>query len=124
MGARITEVVVDCADPEGLAAFWSAVLGWPVVDRDEGSVEIGGTADGPTLLFEPVPEAKHVKNRLHLDVNPTDRDQAAEVERIVGLGARRVDIGQHDDPAADWVVLADPEGNEFCVLRTRVDPES
>jgi catechol 2,3-dioxygenase-like lactoylglutathione lyase family enzyme len=119
MAARLTEIVVDCADAERLAAFWCAVLGWDVVDRDEGSVEIGGPAGWPTLLFEPVPDPKVVKNRIHLDVNPTDRDHAQEVERILALGARHVDIGQGD---VRWVVLADPEGNEFCVLRTRVDP--
>jgi len=120
MAARLTEIVVDGHDPERLAAFWSGVLGWEVVDRDEGSVEIAGPGDGPTLLFEPVPEDKIVKNRLHLDVNPTDRDRDAEVERIIGLGAVPVDVGQRD---VDWVVLADPEGNEFCVLAERVDPD-
>jgi catechol 2,3-dioxygenase-like lactoylglutathione lyase family enzyme len=113
MGVKLTEFVVDCADPEALAAFWCAVLGWEVIDRDDdGSVEIG---DGslPTLLFEPVPEAKVVKNRIHIDVRPTE-DQQAEVGRIIGLGATLIDIGQGD---VSWVVLADPEGNEFCVLR-------
>jgi catechol 2,3-dioxygenase-like lactoylglutathione lyase family enzyme len=119
MAARLTEIVVDSADPEPLAAFWCEVLGWEVVDRDEGDVEIGGSSGGPTLLFQLVADRKQVKNRIHLDVNPTDRDQAAEVERIVALGARRIDIGQGD---VRWVVLADPEGNEFCVLGTRVDP--
>jgi catechol 2,3-dioxygenase-like lactoylglutathione lyase family enzyme len=123
VSARLTEIVVDCANPERLAEFWCEVLGWEVVDREgDGSVEIGGPAGGPTLLLEPVPDRKQGKNRIHLDVNPTDRDQAAEVERIIGLGATHVDIGQHDDPDANWVVLADPEGNEFCVLHTRVDP--
>ena len=123
MAARLTEIVVDSQDPERLAAFWCEVLGWQVVDRDQGSVEIQGRAVGPTLLFEPEGDDRVVKNRIHLDVNPTDRDRDAEVERLLALGARHIDIGQHDDPEADWVVLADPEGNEFCVLNRRVAPE-
>jgi catechol-2,3-dioxygenase len=119
VAARLTEIVIDSQDPELLAAFWCAVLGWDVVDRDEGSVEIGGPGGGPTLLFEPVSDRKVVKNRVHLDVNPSDRDHEAEVDRIIGLGAVPVDIGQRD---VDWVVLADPEGNEFCVLAERVEP--
>jgi catechol 2,3-dioxygenase-like lactoylglutathione lyase family enzyme len=119
--ARLTEIVVDCTDAERLAEFWCGVLGWEIVDRDEGDVEIGGRGGMPTILFQPVPEPKTVKNRIHLDVNPTDRDQAEEVERIVALGARRVDVGQGDQT---WVVLADPEGNELCVLRSRVEPET
>jgi hypothetical protein len=70
----------------------------------------------PTLTFAYVPEGKTVKNRLHLDVNPTDREQDEEVRRLLGLGARHADVGQGDE---DWVVLADPEGNEFCVLASR-----
>jgi catechol 2,3-dioxygenase-like lactoylglutathione lyase family enzyme len=116
MSSKFTELVIDCRDAERLAAFWCEVLGYEVVDREEGMVEIGGGGPGPTLLFAPVPEPKTVKNRLHIDVNPSDREQDAEVERILGLGARRVDVGQGD---VDWVVLADPEDNEFCVLRTR-----
>jgi len=70
----------------------------------------------PTLTFASVPGVKRIKNRLHLDLNPTDRSQAEEVRRLLGLGARHVDVGQGDQ---SWVVLADPEGNEFCVLATR-----
>jgi hypothetical protein len=119
MGSRFTELVVDCHDPAALAEFWAAVLDYRIADADaeEGLVEIGGPAgSGPTIVFVKVPEPKTVKNRLHIDVNPRDRDQAAEVERIIGLGARRADVGQGD---VSWVVLADPEGNEFCVLRTQ-----
>ena len=87
--------------------------------RYQGRIEIAGPpGSGPSPTFVPVPEAKTVKNRLHIDVNPVGCDQAQEVERLMGLGARRVDIGQGDP---SWVVLADPEGNEFCVLRARVD---
>jgi len=69
------------------------------------------------LTFAHVPEAKIVKNRLHLDVSPTDREQDEEVRRLLGLGARHADVGQ--GPDVSWVVLADPEGNEFCVLADR-----
>jgi catechol 2,3-dioxygenase-like lactoylglutathione lyase family enzyme len=114
MSAKLTEIVVDCEDADRLAEFWCSVLGWKVVDRDEDSVEIGDRGDGPTLLFAPVPEAKTVKNRIHLDVRAVDGNPRAEVERILRLGAHTVDIGQGN---VSWVVLADPEGNEFCVLQ-------
>ncbi|QNN53996.1 VOC family protein [Nocardioides mesophilus] len=124
MTSRFTELAIDCADPEGLARFWCAVLGYEVLDTDDGLFTIGpqpipDAQRGPvppTLTFARVPETKTVKNRLHLDVNPTDRDQADEVRRLLGLGARPADVGQRD---ASWVVLADPEGNEFCVLASR-----
>ena len=105
---------IDCADPAALARFWAEVLDYkidPSVDPNEISVSPkSGTAT--PLLFIGVPEGKTIKNRLHLDLRP--EDQAAEVERVIGLGAKRVDIGQGEQT---WVVLADPEGNEFCVLR-------
>jgi len=117
MASRFTELIVDSADPQRLAAFWAAVLGWQVTVSDDEGVEIAGPpGSGPSLVFVPVPEAKTIKNRLHIDVNPVGCDQAQEVERLIGLGARRVDIGQGEQT---WVVLADPEGNEFCVLRSR-----
>jgi catechol-2,3-dioxygenase len=116
MACRFTELVVDANDPPALADFWSQVLGYQVSDTSDQWVEIKGPQP-PTLLFAKVPEAKTVKNRVHIDVNPTDRSQKEEVERIVGLGARPADVGQKD---VSWVVLADPEGNEFCVLRSRV----
>ena len=119
MGSRFTELVVDAVDPQHLARFWSAVLGWQPTGRDEGAVEIAATGGGgPSLTFVPVSEAKTSKNRLHIDVTPVGCDQEDEVERLLGLGARRVDVGQGE---RSWVVLADPEGNEFCVLRARVD---
>lgn len=117
MSSRFTELCVDCRDAPALAEFWCAVLDWRVTDTEPGYVEIKGDDPGPTILFAEVPEAKTVKNRIHIDVNPRDREQGEEVERILGLGARRADVGQGDD--VSWVVLADPEGNEFCVLRTR-----
>ena len=116
MSSRLTEIAVDCHDPAALAEFWCAVLDWRVDDTEPGLVEIKGDDPGPTIVFVVVPESKTVKNRVHIDVNPRDREQAEEVERILGLGARLVDVGQGDVP---WVVMADPEGNEFCVLRTR-----
>jgi predicted enzyme related to lactoylglutathione lyase len=116
MSSRFTELCVDCRDPAALAEFWCDVLGWRVNETEPGLVEIKGDDPGPTIVFAEVPEPKTVKNRVHIDVNPRDREQPEEVERILALGARRVDVGQGDVP---WVVLADPEGNEFCVLRTR-----
>lgn len=126
MTSRFTELTVDCRDPEGLAAFWCEVLDFEVIDRSEGKVEIGswvptveevrGRQMPPTLLFVRVPEDKAVKNRLHLDVSPIDRGTEDEVSRLLALGATRTDVGQ--GPARNWVVMADPEGNEFCVLRT------
>ena len=118
MASKFTELVIDCAEPERVAAFWAEVLSYRVTERDEESVLLEGPeGSGPGLLFVIVPEPKSVKNRLHIDVNPHDRDQDEEVERLIALGARRVDIGQGEQT---WAVLADPEGNEFCVLRTRV----
>jgi len=121
MGSRFTELVIDCADPGRVADFWARVLDYDVIDRGpKGEVEIGRKVSGsPTLVFVPVPEPKTVKNRVHIDVNPTSADQDAELERLLALGARRVDVGQ--TPEVSWVVLADPEGNEFCLLRRQVD---
>ncbi len=128
MTSKFTELAIDCADPVGLAAFWCAVLDYEVQDDDEddGIVIIGSplVPEGknrvgpvpPALTFARVPEGKTVKNRLHLDVNPTDREQDDEVRRLLDLGARHADVGQGD---ASWVVLVDPEGNEFCVLAGR-----
>ncbi|MBO1332405.1 VOC family protein [Streptomyces sp. VRA16 Mangrove soil] len=126
MASRFTEVVVDCHDPERLAAFWCAVLDFEVIDRGKDKVEIGSwepTVEEvrarqmpPTVVFIQVPEGRTVKNRLHLDVSPIDRSTDDEVARLRELGATPVDVGQ--DPGSTWVVMADPEGNEFCVLRT------
>jgi predicted enzyme related to lactoylglutathione lyase len=119
MTSRFTEVCVDCRDPHLLAGFWQQVLDWQITETDENGVWVqleSPEGSGPSLSFVEVPEEKVAKNRLHIDVSPRDRDQDAEVERIIALGARRIDIGQGDQT---WVVLADPEGNEFCVLRTR-----
>jgi predicted enzyme related to lactoylglutathione lyase len=125
MPLRIQNVTIDAVDPRPVAAFWEQALGWrrTAEDADEivleppaGSAEDGVVAD---LLVVAVPEGRQGKNRLHLDLRPDD--QAAEVRRLEGLGARRVDIGQGDD--VTWVVMADPDGNEFCVLRALTDAE-
>jgi len=126
MASRFTELAIDCADPLGLARFWCAVLDYEVRDEDDEMVTIGApvapdaeTPLGPvppTLTFARVPEAKTVKNRLHLDVDATDREQDDEVRRLLDLGARHTDVGQGE---VSWVVLVDPEGNEFCVLAGR-----
>ncbi len=126
MTSKFTELAFDCADPSALAQFWCAVLGYEVQREEDGVITIGSplVPEGkdrrgpvpPTLTFARVPEGKTVKNRLHVDVNPTDREQQDEVDRLLELGARQVDVGQGEQP---WVVLADPEDNEFCVLAGR-----
>jgi hypothetical protein len=124
MACRFSELVVDCRDPESLAAFWAAVLDYRVLGDEHGAIEIG-PAEGfggpaPTLVFAPVADPTPGKRRLHVDLNATDRDQDAELERLLGLGATRADVGQTGDEG--WHVLADPEGNQFCLLRSRLDP--
>jgi Glyoxalase-like domain len=127
MSSKFTELAIDCADPGGLARFWCSVLDYAVQhEDDDGSITIGSpmVPDGknrrgpvpPILTFARVPEGKTVKNRIHIDVNPADREQDEEVRRLLGLGATHADVGQGD---VSWVVLADPEGNEFCVLAGR-----
>lgn len=125
MDIRIQCVCIDTTDPVRLAAFWEQALGWRrtsvatdvvVLEPPAGSPEDGVA---PDLLFVLVPEAKAAKNRLHLDLRP--HDQAAEVARLEALGARHVDIGQGTE--VSWVVMADPDGNEFCVLRALTQPE-
>jgi predicted enzyme related to lactoylglutathione lyase len=112
MGLRFTEVCIDAADIQALADWWGDVLGWRSEPTDDGDVVLRAPAGaGPDWLFLAVPDEKVVKNRIHFDLTPDD--QRAEVERLVALGARHVDVGQGEE---SWVVLADPEGNEFCVL--------
>jgi predicted enzyme related to lactoylglutathione lyase len=123
MGSALIEIVVDCQDPKRVAEFWAEVLGWPLTEAERGFYWLSSTGDytspKPMLVFVPVDEQKAGKNRVHIDVCPSGCDQAEELERLLGLGARKVDVGQGDAP---WVVLADPEGNEFCLLGRRVDP--
>jgi predicted enzyme related to lactoylglutathione lyase len=115
---RLYTVVIDARDPTALGQFWADALGWRILaDDDQEEVIVGANAQAyPGLCILRVPEPKTIKNRLHLDLVPDDaEDKEAEIERLIALGATRVDIGQAPD--ASWVVLADPEGNEFCVLR-------
>jgi hypothetical protein len=122
-------VVIDCHDVAAQASWWAQALDWRVAYQADDEVvlvppraldesrDIPVDERGPGLVFVPVAEGKTVKNRLHLDLAPfAGDDQTAEVARLEGLGATRVDVGQGDVP---WVVLADPEGNEFCVLTSR-----
>lgn len=115
MALEWEQVVVDSRDSVALGRWWAVALGWVVVDDRRSEFEIRPAPDRlPGLLFTEVDTAKVGKNRLHIDLRPDD--QAAEVDRLLALGATRVDIGQGDQP---WVVLADPEGNELCVLGER-----
>jgi hypothetical protein len=130
MTLRWYSIVVDCLDVKSQGHWWASVLGWEIAYEADDEVvvapphlldssrEIPRAERGPDLVFVPVARAKTVKNRLHIDLAPApDDDQAAEVRRLESLGAHRVDVGQDDD--ASWVVLSDPEGNEFCVLSPR-----
>lgn len=125
MACRISELVLSAHDPELLAGFWCDVLGYVELDRDEHTLEIGPPDVGfggpqPTIVFIRSGAPRQGTLRLHFDVNATDRDQDDELERLLAAGARPVDIGQPAD--ASWHVLADPEGNEFCLLRRRLPP--
>jgi hypothetical protein len=116
MPSEIYMLTIDCHDHDRVATFWQHALGYQraFADRDEIAIEPPDGAGGMALLFGRAPDAKVVKNRLHLDLNPSD--QASEVARLKSLGAREVDIGQKD---VSWVVMADPEDNEFCILTPR-----
>lgn len=118
MTVRWYSVVVDSHDVNAQAKWWSETLGWPVVYEGDGEAVVAqDDTTEPGLVFVSVPDEKVVKNRLHIDLAPgPDDDHAAEVQRLVDRGATRVDVGQGD---VGWVVLADPEGNEFCVLTPR-----
>jgi hypothetical protein len=115
VGLEWEQVVVDAADPVMLGRWWASALGWVVLNDAPEEFEIRPTADRlPGLIFVPVEETERGKNRLHLDFRPDD--QQVEVARLLALGARHADVGQGQP---SWVVLADPEGNEFCVLSTK-----
>lgn len=115
MGLEWEQLIVDARDAVNLGRWWQEALGWVVVNDDPEEFEIRPSPDRlPGLLFVPVDEPKTAKNRLHLDFRP--EDQQAEVDRLLGLGATPADVGQGEQ---SWVVLADPEGNEFCVLAPR-----
>ncbi|HEX4822615.1 MAG TPA: VOC family protein [Acidimicrobiales bacterium] len=118
MSLKIQCVTVDAHDPAALAGWWAEALGFKVKeleDEDEVAIIPPQRGKDPAILFIHVPDDKVAKNRIHFDLTPDDRD--AEVARLLGMGATRVDIGQSGDES--WVVLADPEGNELCVLAPR-----
>jgi len=131
MSIRWYSVVVDCRDVAAQSRWWAEALDWRVVYEAADEVvlvaphaldqsrDIPPSERGPGLIFVPVPEGKSVKNRLHIDLAPSpDAGQEAEVRRLEALGARRVEVGQDPDKVT-WVVMADPEDNEFCVLSAR-----
>lgn len=117
MVSRIAQVTIDVGDPELMADFWSAALGYTAFPDEGRSVHLVDRGDptAPTIWLQPVDEAKRGKNRCHLDLDTAD--PAAEVARLLTLGARRADVGQRGDEG--FTVLEDPEGNEFCVLHTQ-----
>ncbi|HZX56106.1 MAG TPA: VOC family protein [Ilumatobacteraceae bacterium] len=128
---RWYSIVIDCRDISAQSRWWADAIGWRVVlesadevvlapahETDEVLAKTPWDEMGPALVFVPVPEGKTVKNRIHIDVAPhTSDDREAEIERLLAMGARRVDVGQSGRET--WEVLADPEGNEFCVLSSR-----
>ena len=130
MTLRWYTVVVDCLDPAAQAAWWGETLGWRTVYEaddevvivpphllDESNADVPWRQQNPGLVFVRVPEQKAIKNRLHIDLAPhTSDDRDAEIAKLIERGATPVDVGQADSP---WLVLADPEGNEFCVLTSR-----
>src|SRR5580692_11280319 len=118
MPVRLHHIVVDAHDLPGLARFWTQALGWKILSEREREIVIGTDENAPVgMCFMPVTDPKTVKNRVHLDLTTSAQDRDQEIERLVALGARRVDIGQTG--AESWTVLADPEGNEFCVIRPK-----
>jgi predicted enzyme related to lactoylglutathione lyase len=125
MTSRIAVLTVDARDPARVADFWCQVLGWVVCNRDpDGVVTIAPVGAGPgaddmVIDVAPVPEPKTRKNRLHLDLRADGVSRDEELNRLLALGAQRVDVGQAPD--VSWVVLADPEGNEFCLLQRSVE---
>jgi predicted enzyme related to lactoylglutathione lyase len=121
MPLAIDLVLIDCVDLDAMTAFWCQALDLEHVWTGPSGGHLLAAADGSgrRLALMPADDVKTSKNRVHFDLRP-DGDQQSEVRRLEGLGARRIDIGQVDVP---WVVMADPEGNEFCVLRSLADKE-
>jgi predicted enzyme related to lactoylglutathione lyase len=119
MPVRMHHIVIDTHDLPALARFWAEALDWTVLSAREREVVVGSSVDAPIgLCFMPAGATeKTVKNRVHLDLTTTADDRDDEIERLLGLGARRVDVGQTGKES--WDVLADPEGNEFCVVRAK-----
>ena len=112
---RFNEIVIDCSDPLTLAPFWAEALGYDIgeLEEDVASIE-HPTDEGPAICFQRVPESKQGKNRMHLDLNVDEDELESAVESLIALGASQIDVGQGVDRS--WVVLADPEGNEFCIV--------
>jgi len=118
MPVRLHHIVIDTRDLPSLARFWAQALGWKILSERAREIVIGPAEDAPVgMCFMPVTDPKTVKNRVHLDLTSSAADRDQEIERLLALGARRVDIGQTG--AESWTVLADPEGNEFCVVRPK-----
>jgi predicted enzyme related to lactoylglutathione lyase len=118
MPVRLHHIVIDAHDLPGLARFWTQALGWKILSERENEIVIGTDENAPIgMCFMPVSELKTVKNRLHLDLTSGAADRDQEIDRLLALGAHRVDIGQTG--AESWTVLADPEGNEFYVVRPK-----
>jgi hypothetical protein len=127
MASRLTEVIIDCHNLEVMSDFWCRALNYERVHSGDGWIAIRAagpelteamlmeSTQSPALAFVLVNDEKIVKNRVHIDVTPIDRSQDDEVGRLVSLGAKRIDIGQS---GTSWVVMADPEGNEFCVMES------
>ena len=123
MTSRPAVIVIDAARPRLVADFWRAVLGWEVVESDADGISIApGDGSWPGIDVFQVPEGKSIKNRLHLDLRADGSSTEDELQRLLNLGARRVDVGQ--GPEVSWVVLADLEGNEFCLLSRTVQEMS
>jgi predicted enzyme related to lactoylglutathione lyase len=118
MPVQLPHIVIDTHDLPALARFWTQALGWKVLSEREREIVIGSGENAPVgICLMPVTGPKTVKNRVHLDLTTNAQDRDQEIERLLALGARRVDIGQTG--AESWLVLADPEGNEFCVIRPK-----
>jgi hypothetical protein len=118
MALALHHIVIDARDLPALARLWAQVLEWRILSEREREIVIGVDVTASVgICFMPVIDKKTVKNRVHLDLTPDPDQQDAEIQRILALGARRADIGQTG--AESWTVLADPEGNEFCVLRPK-----
>lgn len=119
MTSRLAAIAIDATNPSVVADFWCSVLDWHVIEEDDEGIGIGPRDHAwPCLEVFAVPEVKSVKNRLHFDLRADGVSTAVELERLLALGARRTDVGQ--GPEVSWVVLADPEGNEFCLLSRTV----
>jgi Glyoxalase-like domain len=120
VSSRIAVIAIDAVKPRVVADFWCDVLGWRVVKEEDSVISIA-PPDGswPAIDVAAVPESKRVKNRLHLDLRADGLTTSDELERLLSIGARRADVGQGTD--ATWVVLSDPEGNEFCLLSRSVE---